>query len=55
MATVIRTSVAHQNCLLLNGMTSLAVGGARVDGVFVVEAPARGVAFDDLVAHFEGI
>lgn len=34
-------------------MAALTVGLAGVDGVFVVDAFADGVAFDDFVAHCE--
>ena len=32
----------------------MAVGGTWVNGVLEVDAFADGVAFDDLVAHFDG-
>lgn len=43
-----------QHGLLLDFMAVLAVGGAGVDGVLVVDAFADGVAFDDSVAHSGG-
>jgi hypothetical protein len=51
VAAVACTSVAHEDCLLLDGVTALSVGGAWIDRVLVVETAAHGVAFDDLIAH----
>lgn len=43
--------VPDQDCSFLHFVPSLGSGGARVDGVAVVEAAADGVALDDLDAH----
>jgi hypothetical protein len=51
LTAVARTGVAHEDCFLLDAVSTLAVGCARVDRVFVVEAPAGRVAFDNLIAH----
>lgn len=53
LATMGCTRVTHEDGLLLNDMAALAMAGTGIDGVLVVEAPADGVAFDDLVAHLE--
>ena len=45
------TGIADQDGLFLHGMAALAVGLARVDGVFEIETFADGVALDDFVAH----
>lgn len=51
---VVLAGVAHEHGALLHGVALGAVGGAHVDAVLVVEAPADGVALDDEVAHGEG-
>jgi hypothetical protein len=54
MAAVTSTSIADEYGLLLHSVPALAMGCARIDGVFVVEAPANRVTFDDLIAHIGG-
>jgi hypothetical protein len=51
VATVVAAGVAYEDRLLLDRMPTLAMGGARVDGVLVILASAYRVAFNDLVAH----
>lgn len=48
---VLVAGISDQDGLLLHGVSSLRAGGARIDGVFVVEAAADGVPLDDLYAH----
>jgi hypothetical protein len=43
--------VTYEDGLLLNRVPSLAVRGTWIDGVFVVQASADRVAFDNLIAH----
>lgn len=50
---MVLAGVPDQDGALLDGMTLGAVGGAHVDAVLVVEAPADGVAFNHEVAHGE--
>lgn len=45
------TRIANQDGLLDCDMAPLTKGFAWVDGMAVVEAPADGVAFGDLIAH----
>lgn len=54
VAAVNATCVAHEDRLLLDTVTVLASGTALVDGVFVVEALADRVPFDNLIAHGGG-
>lgn len=37
----------------MNAMAALSMGGTWIDGMLVVKTPADGVAFDDLIAHFD--
>jgi hypothetical protein len=53
MATVWSAGIAHEDSLLLNHVAALPIGCARVDGMLVVKASADGVAFDDLIAHWD--
>jgi hypothetical protein len=50
---VVLACVSDQDGPLLDGVALGAVGGAHVDAVLVVEAPADGVAFNHEVAHGE--
>ena len=54
VAAVAGTSVAHKDRLLLHHVAALAVGSTWIDSVLVVETPADGIAFDDLIAHAGG-
>ena len=51
MVAVDTAGVSDEHRLLLNSVTTLAMGGTWINGVLVVQAPAYGVAFDDLITH----
>jgi len=54
VAAVAGTGVANKDRLLLHHVAALAMRGTWIDGVLVVETPADGIAFDDLIAHAGG-
>jgi hypothetical protein len=51
VAAVACASVSHEDRLLLDNVTTLAMGGTRINGVLVIETSADGIALDDLIAH----
>jgi hypothetical protein len=51
MTAMQTAGVAYKDCLLLYHVAALPVGNAWVDSMFVVETPADGVAFNNLVTH----
>lgn len=51
---VVVAGVSDEDGLLLDVVAPGAVGGAHIDAVLVIEAPADRVAFDDEVAHDGG-
>lgn len=51
MVAVHTAGVPNEHSLLLNSVAVLTMGCTRVNGVLVVQAPAHGVALDDLITH----
>lgn len=51
MCRMLRAGISDQHGLFLDAMTTLAVGGTRINRVFEVDTFADGVAFDEFVAH----
>lgn len=49
------TSISNKDRPLLNSVPLGSVGGAHIDVVFVVDASADRVLFDDEVAHVDGV